>query len=612
MKHTRRFCLSFCSYFVLCATFLLFFPASVFSEEVPSLEKLNPNHPRIFMTEAQKAETAALLESDEMLKTLYASVEKEADALLKDSKTVEYVLVGPRLLSQSRNCLKRVLVLGTVYRLTKDSEKRTKCFERAMAEIHAAAAFPDWNPSHFLDTAEMTAAFAIAYDWFYADLSVEDRNLMVDSIYEKGILPSISHAWWKKSAYNWNQVCTGGISMGILAIADAVDAEKKQVLQNLLADGVKDVAKAMNSFAPDGAWAEGPSYWCYTTLYTIFYIEALESSLGSGFGLCEFEGFNLTGNAQMAVSSPTGISFNFADAGAGNIANSQMMWFGNRFHHPEWNAFYLRYRQNVYPTAVWYYRPAKVDFRTVPNDFYFRDAEFATFRSSWESPDAWFVGLKAGGNAVNHSHLELGNFILDHDSIRWAVDLGADNYNLPGYFGKQRWTYYRLATRGQNTLCVDDENQNPSANAPIFNFRTDSNSGSASADLSQAYENQLQSVTRSILLDRKNDFVEICDKIGAGTDASVGKPLVWQFHTYAEIAISDDGKSVILSQKAGNKRKTLRVLLAESTNSDAHFEIRTTTQGPDENPNKNVQRLVICVPVTNSEQILKVRFMKNE
>jgi hypothetical protein len=38
----------------------------------------------------------------------------------------------------------------------------------------AVAAFADWNPSHFLDTAEMTAGLALGYDWF-ADLSAATR-----------------------------------------------------------------------------------------------------------------------------------------------------------------------------------------------------------------------------------------------------------------------------------------------------------------------------------------------------------------------------------------------------------------------------------------------------
>jgi hypothetical protein len=35
---------------------------------------------------------------------------------------------------------------------------------RTIAELEAACALKDWNPSHFLDTAEMASAVATGYD----------------------------------------------------------------------------------------------------------------------------------------------------------------------------------------------------------------------------------------------------------------------------------------------------------------------------------------------------------------------------------------------------------------------------------------------------------------
>ncbi len=579
---------------------------------IPSLKTLNPNHPRVFMSASQRDETAKLLKTDENLQELYRAVEREAQKYLNDPATVEYIVVGPRLLTQSRRCLRRVLALGTVYRLSENASLRAACLKRAAAEIRAAASFPDWNPSHFLDTAEMTAAFAIAYDWFFSELTNEEKTTMVNAIYEKGLVPgSRVKNGWKRSKFNWKPVCNAGMTMGALPIADAPEVqtqEKQAVIEKTIQDGVQSVGIAMQSFAPDGAWAEGPAYWCYTTLYTLFYVEALESSLGSDFGLCSFEGFSKTADAQIAVGSPTGSSFNFADAGAGNVANSQLMWFANRFDRPEWTRVYLDGRRDVFPTAVWWYRPVKIDMSSVPLDFAFREAEIATFRSSWTDLNAWFVGFKAGGNAVNHSHLELGNFILDHDSIRWAIDLGADDYNLPGYFGKLRWTYYRLATRGQNTLCVDGQNQSPKAFAKIENFQSTPDAGQASADLSEAYADQLEYAKRSICLNRRESFVSITDEIGPGVGENVGKSIVWQFHTRAEITLAEDGKSAILTQKAGKEEKKMTVVLKDATNPDARFEVLPTTQGPDENPNKGVQRLAVSLPVTRENQRLKVTF----
>ena len=38
--------------------------------------------------------------------------------------------------------------------------------------------------------------------------------------------------------------------------------------------------------------------------------------------------------------------------------------------------------------------------------------------------EALFIGFKAGDNRVNHSHLDLGTFVLDALGQRWAIDLG--------------------------------------------------------------------------------------------------------------------------------------------------------------------------------------------
>ena len=54
-------------------------------------------------------------------------------------------------------------------------------------------------------------------------------------------------------------------------------------------------------------------------------------------------------------------------------------------------------------------------------------------RSSWEDPLATWCGVKAGFDKVPHGHIDLGNFEFETDGIRWAIDLGKDDYNLPGY-----------------------------------------------------------------------------------------------------------------------------------------------------------------------------------
>ena len=122
-----------------------------------------------------------------------------------------------------------------------------------------------------------------------------------------------------------------------------------------------------------------------------------------------------------------------------------------------------------------WYEPAGTSPKAagLPLDKYFRGAEVAVMRSDWENPQALFVGFKAGDNKANHSHLDLGSFVFDAAGARWAMDLGADDYNLPGYFGKQRWDYYRLRAEGQNTLVINPgpgPDQDPARQHPDYSL----------------------------------------------------------------------------------------------------------------------------------------------
>ena len=50
--------------------------------------------------------------------------------------------------------------------------------------------------------------------------------------------------------------------------------------------------------------------------------------------------------------------------------------------------------------------------------------------------------------------LDAGQFVYSAVGQRWIADLGADNYGLPGYFGRARarYKYYRKSSLGHNVL----------------------------------------------------------------------------------------------------------------------------------------------------------------
>ena len=198
---------------------------------------------------------------------------------------------------------------------------------------------------------------------------------------------------------------------------------------------------------------------------------------------------------------------------------------------------------------------SRTQFQHLPLDKYFRHAEVATFRGDWKNSNAVFVGFKAGNNRASHGHLDLGSFVLDAQGERWALDLGSDNYNLPGYFGKQRSTYYRLRAEGHNTLVFNNgdpgPDQNLDAKTQIVRFESKPRRAFAIADLTPAYSKSAQSVRRGIALLNRSDVL-IQDEI----DAKPPGEFWWFMHTPAKIKL--DGSSAILT--LGKKQMHARIL----------------------------------------------------
>ena len=52
--------------------------------------------------------------------------------------------------------------------------------------------FPDWNPSHFLDTAEMSNAVGVGYDWLYDYLDEPTRKKVREALITLGLKPGIN------------------------------------------------------------------------------------------------------------------------------------------------------------------------------------------------------------------------------------------------------------------------------------------------------------------------------------------------------------------------------------------------------------------------------------
>ena len=151
--------------------------------------KVKIGHPKLFADadefmriRSDKSELAALVR---------AKVFAEAEAVLTEPP-VERVVEGRRLLCVSRLAVSRLTHLSMAYRISDDR----RYLERAKRELFALCSFSDWNPSHFLDTAEAMFAAALTYDWIYDQLTVSERETVRRALIEKGLKADHENSRW--------------------------------------------------------------------------------------------------------------------------------------------------------------------------------------------------------------------------------------------------------------------------------------------------------------------------------------------------------------------------------------------------------------------------------
>jgi hypothetical protein len=563
---------------------------------VPTAEdlvhRIKRQHPRLLIDAAGFEALRKKIATDPVLKQWDITLRRDADRCLT-GKLPEHVLPdGLRLLDTSRRMLQHSYTLAMAYRLHGDR----RYVDRLWQELQTVTAFPDFNPRHFLDTAEMTHALAIAYDWLYDRWSDSQRETIRKAIVEMGLKPGMrvyeSPSGWHRDVHNWNQVCNGGLTIGVLAIGD----EEPELCGKILHHALTSVQLAMQSYAPDGGWGEGPGYWGYATSYNVTMLACLESATGSDFGLSRFTGFDQTALFPLYMTGSGNRCFNFADCSEHVGRDDCLLWLGRRFQLPA--ATWLGTANDRPPAAamIWYQSPGRDPAAAgLPLDKYWRNVEVATLRGRWNDPQALFVGIQARSHAFNHQHLDIGSFVLDAFGQRWAVDLGADDYNLPGYFGSKRYEYYRLRAEGHNTLVIDPEagpDQDPRAACGIRRFVSKPERAFAIADLTSAYRKRAKKVERGVaLVDRR--YVIVQDQIEAS------KADVWWFmHTPAAIGLGGDGRKATL--KLGGKQLEADILAPAS----ARFEIRpagpfpTSPNPAGQKENAGIRKLAIHLPNT--------------
>ncbi len=522
----------------------------------------------------------------------------------------------------SAQLLARVFSLSIAYHIVKYDVIRNTYKEKLLEELDNAAdpnKFPNWfeNPDQsFLKTANMITAYAIAYDWLYHNWTVAERTRIRNALVTRGLeiaqAAYANQAPWTQWNHNWNIICNSGVGIGALAVADETGYES---YAGLIKSGIDSMEYAFPTFSPDdGGWKEGPGYWAFMMDMMPMYLSSMKTALGTHYGIMDYEGIRKTGYYGIYMLTPNGWN-NTQDCALNDQALSnfpELFFYGNYFKDEKLSAYrYMQIQQPKQSSTVkdllWYTPPSAGSYETIFNqlDTTFRsdNSGDVVFRSGFFENSKNYLGISAGKNRFNHGQIDAGSFVYEAAGERWSVELGRENYSVPGYWRydnnnnggtRSRWDYYRCRAEGHNTFVVNP-NRIPNAPAdqellneiPIMSM--DSN-GTATIDMTNAYTNYVSNAERKFEFNKTSGDLIITDKITFNTPN--GNDLYWFMHTDALIKLAADGKSAILNKNG----KALKVSILDNTHTFGEMPavpINGSPNPPEQSANAGVTKLFI-------------------
>ncbi|MCF7567723.1 heparinase II/III-family protein [Sabulilitoribacter arenilitoris] len=559
---------------ILLLCLAIFLVATAQEQEIQPLENpmsvqylkknLKKSQPRLVLNSKIEKQLKKKLANNLVVKNIYKAIQLNAESVLEqDLLTRKIKIQGRRLLGTSREMLWRVNMLGMVYRMEKDP----KILNRINDEVIAVCNFSDWNPSHFLDVAEMSMAVALALDWTGGDLPKSSIEMAKIALIEKGIKPSYQKgtAGLLNGHNNWNQVCNGGMIAASIAIAEKDPELAAKTIQRSL----NGIPHALTQYGPDGVYPEGSTYWEYGTSFSVMTVAMLESSFGTDFGITDYPAFKESAVFRYLMNTPSGQYFNFADCGdkRSKLGDITLAWFGVKTGN---HAFYEKDRF-LMPAKdmgklsrlsgaglVWLAQYEKKSEQKIPTVWKGDGSNpLVVFKGDENDTHNYYFGGKGGRATTGHGNMDAGSFIFELNGVRWAIDPGNQGYYELEKTGFnlwkscqdcQRWNLLTKNNYGHNTITINNALFVNNGQATLEYFQA-GEKPKATFDLTAIYGENVTSAKRTFIKDGPVSVV-IEDEIETSDKTEL---ITWQFMTTADVEFVNGGA---LLEKDG---KTLKI-----------------------------------------------------
>lgn len=573
--------------------------------------EIQPHHPRLLFTTTEEKAVKKLIKKDPLARQLAAFLKTKADSIAEAPQIPYKMDKYGNMLWTSRAYVLRLGTLSLAYRLYGEQ----KYLDAANKTLLWVCGYKDWDPKHYLDTAEMTTAVAIAYDWLFDALPETTRKIIKGSIYKNAISNVLREyekggpGSWAKRETNWNVVCNTGMTLGALAVAEDYPKETATILEN----AARYMPNCLKHFAPDGVCYEGPAYWGYTNSYLSLYLKAVSDNGGDQGGIGELPGVSRTALFYKRTLTPSGQRFNFGNASTEEVMNTPaFFFFSRRYQQPEVAEWFRKeiektIKQNqpihqlFFLSLPWFNPASPTQNENIPSLEVYHNSinDLVVLNGNRKEKGSVFLVAKGGLPNQAHQQMDCGTFIIESDSVCWTEDLGADDYALPGFWdgkpGGDRWKYFRNNNFSHNTLNIDRQPQYANGKAFVCEENTHTAHPYARLDLSEVYKVQAHKAFRKFTL--INDHtIEVEDEVELRNTSST---VFWTAATKADVTING---SVAQLQKDG-KVFYFRILSPEGATFHTYPAYNTY---PGEKTIKGITMLEIACPAQGGKAKITV------
>lgn len=407
----------------------------------------------------------------------------------------------------------------------------------------------------------------------------------------------------------------------------------------------------LSNMGIDGSYPEGKNYYLFGMKYFSYYLATLRNTiLSSGsveeqdyYGMLNFEGDKTKSKNELNnivlypvyIANAKGGNFDYSDAAMDTISDKYRKDDNGKEepggYSKEDDLFYLAninakmgkneetakviydHRKRTsrqywrFYSIMWYdqkydKKTADVDYNKTFNAAYYQNKQItnskktlsrlnvSAFRSSYTNENGIFVAMKGGRTADNHTHLDLGTYVLDAMGTRWIADSGSQ-YDGTKYNDKEylRWQYYvtraeahstlvintpKVKTRGSKGQCLEAD-QWVNAEAVYEKFESSDNSNIATVDLTSAYNKEYDdslsksfiegvSVRRGLKLFDNKKYVLVQDELNLKNMVSLYSFLNVNKSDKITSKIVDSDRRVAILEEKDSHNKMLVLLVSDN------------------------------------------------